>query len=151
MDEDTIMNDEELEDLKEEMQEEDLEEQQELREELSESDSEAYGVSEPERVYERFKFLTEVRDMPETIKTGYLTKPELGFPLFPVRFWLNLELIAALKKYQILRDYLHDKSTITTSSSLSRDGFLLNTAITRRKETKKQRTKSVQEVANAKK
>lgn len=137
-------NEDEIEDMKEDMMEDD----KELQQELTDEEKEAYGVPEPEQTFERFKFLTEVRDRDDTLRTSYLTKGELGMPLFSVRFWENLKLIADLKDKQILAGFLHNKALATTHTGLSREGFLLNTAITKRKEQQKSRTKSKQEVEN---
>ncbi len=148
--EENLVTNEDIEEFEEEQAEEKKEEDQELMEELREEDAEAYGVPEPEQKYERFKFLTEAREMDDTIRTSYLTKSELGFPLFSVRFWLNLELLAALKKYDILRKYLNDKALVTTHTGLSREGFLMNTAITRRKEGIKSKIKPQEVVKSGK-
>jgi len=138
---DDMITNEDLEEMEEEQAEEKKESEQELMEDLREEDAESYGVPEQARTFERFKFLTEVRDLPDTIRTSYLTKSELGFPLFSVRFWLNLKLLADLKEYNYLGDYLHNKALVTTHTGLSREGFLLNTAITKRKESKKHKLK----------
>jgi hypothetical protein len=136
-----LATNEEIEDMKEEIAEEQKEEERELLEEMKEEDAEAYGVPEEDEKFDRMKFLTEVRDRDDTIRTTYLTKTELGTPLFPVRFWLNLELLAKLKKYDIVEDFLYKKALVTTHSGLSREGFLVNTTVTRRKEMTKHKPK----------
>jgi hypothetical protein len=142
-----------IEDIEEEIElekEEGLEDEQELRndlsEDLSEEDAGKYGVPDKEELYDRFKFLTEIRDLPDTIRTSNLSKGELGMPLFPVRFWLNLELYARIKGYDLLGAYLHEKAQTTTHTALSKEGFLVNSAITRRRETTRSRIKPKQEV-----
>lgn len=140
------MNEDETEEeMKEDLIEEDIEAQNELREELSEEDAEAYGITEPEKQYDRFKFLTEVRELPDTIRTSFLSKQELGSPLFPVRFWLNLEILARLRGYKLVGDFLLKKALITTHSGLSKEGFLLNTAITNRREALRKKSRIKQE------
>jgi len=135
---------EELEDLNADSIEDDMD----LKEDLMEDEEAQPGVPQQDPYFDRMKFLTEVRDQPETVRTSYLTKEELGVPLFSVRFWLNLELIAAQKGYELLKLFLHNKTLATTHSGLSREGFLLNTAITKRRESARNRTKSIQEVKN---
>lgn len=128
--EDSLVDEQEAEDRLEE----ELETQRELQEDLSEEDAREYGAPEPEQIFERFKFLTEVRDRDDTIRTGFVNEEELGRPLFPVRFWNNLKAIAKMHNYDIVSKYCRDKALNITSSSLSRDGFLLNTSVTKRKE-----------------
>lgn len=136
-----LVTNEDVEDMKEDLLEEQKEEERELLEDMKEEDAEAYGVPEAEEKHDRFKFLTEIRDGDDTIRTTYLTKTELGVPLFSVRFWLNLQLLAELKKYKIISDYLYNKALVTTHSGLSREGFLVNTTVTKRKEMTKHRAK----------
>lgn len=133
-----------MEDLKEEEAEDKAESDRELMEEMKEEDAEAYGYPEAEEKFERFKFLSEVRDREDTIRTSFLTKTELGTPLLPVRFWLNLKLLADLKRYDIVSGYLYNKAIVTTHSGLSREGFLLNIAVTKRKETAKRKIKPLE-------
>jgi len=128
MEEDLI--EEEIEDMKEE----EAEEQQELMKDLSEEDIEDYGAVEPEKNFELMKFLTEVRDADDTTRTTYLTKSELGTPLFSVRFWENLKILAIMRKRTILAKFIQSKIFSTTSTGLSREGFLMNTTITKKKE-----------------
>lgn len=152
---DDKITEQEIEDYEDELEQEiedekadQIEEDNDLREDLIDSQP---GVPQQDPSYERFKFLTEVREIPETIRTSYLTHAELGVPLFSVRFWMNLELIAAQKEYKYLKKFLHEKATVTTTSGLSREGFLMNTAITRRRESSRNKTKYSQEVENVKK
>jgi len=131
-----------VEDEKEEQREEDSE----LMEDLREDELIGYGSPQAEAVYERFKFLTEVRDNAETIKSSFLTKSELGTPLFSVRFWITQELKARAAGMDLLGDFLHLKAIGTTDTGLSREGFLINSAITKRKESHRaHRTKLIQE------
>jgi len=124
------LTEEEIEDMKED----EAEEQQELMKDLSEEDIEDYGAVEPEQRFELMKFLTEVRDKEDTTRTTYLTKSELGTPLFSVRFWENLKILAIMRKRLILARFIQNKIFSITSTGLSREGFLMNTAITKRKE-----------------
>ena len=128
---------------------EELEDEKELREELEEDQIEDYGIPEAERNFDRMKFLTEIRDNNTTIRTANLSMPELGMPLFPVRFWINLALFAEAKNYKLLAAFLQEKAQVTTHSSLSKDGFLVNASYTRRKESTRTRNKP-QEVKDGK-
>jgi len=132
--EDIIEEIDELEDDIDDEKEEQVEEQQELMKDLSEEDIEDYGSIEPDKTYDLMKFLTEVRDQDDTTRTSYLTKTELGIPLFSVRFWENLKILAIMRKRLLLAKFIQSKILSTTSTGLSREGFLMNTTITRKKE-----------------
>lgn len=137
--------------IEDEMEEEKVaatQEEIDLREDLTDDDNP--GAPKPDPAFERYKFLTEARDNSETIRTSFVTKEELGVPLFSIRFWLDLELIATQKKLELLKRYLHGKALVTTDTGYSREGFFLNTSITRRRELARNKTKYSQEVSNAK-
>ena len=133
---------EELEDEIDDDKEEAVEEQQELMKDLSEEDIEAYGSIESDKEYGLMKFLTEVRDIEDTTRTSYLTKSELGNPLFSVRFWENLKILAIMRKRPILAAFIQQKVLSTTTTGLSREGFLMNTTITRKKEKSRSKVSS---------
>ena len=141
-----------IEDDVEDEKEEAAEEQQELMKDLAEEDIEAYGSVEPDKEYGLMKFLTEVRDIDDTTRTSYLTKTELGIPLFSVRFWENLKIIAIMRKRLLLAAFIQKKVLSTTTTGLSREGFLMNTTITKRKErTRNKQTNSSEKGVQIKK
>ena len=146
------MIEEQLADIDEEAQEERMETDQELREELSDDDIDAYGYPKQAENLDNIKFLKDVSKSDDTIRTSLLTKGELGVPLFSVRFYLKLEQMTRLRgeeKYGIIADYMRHKAFLTTDTGLSREGFLMGLAVTKRKETTKKR--AIKEVKTSEK
>ena len=80
-------------------------------------------------------FFTKVIQDPSTIKTGNLSEDELGVPNVPVRSLKELELFS---KDVYMDDgwakYFKEMAEIQTSTSLSKDGFLLKLSVTSKKE-----------------
>lgn len=132
--------------MDEEEIEEKREEEQELLEDMKEDDAGSYGLPEVEKNYEKFKFLTDVKESQDTVRTTFVTREELGRPLFSLRFYINLEKMARLKAYNLVADYLHHKAITTTDTGLSSEGFLMNLAV--KKTTEKLKRKQQREVQN---
>jgi len=122
--------------------EEDLAQQQEFMDDVKEEQLEESMLPEQEKLLDKYLFLNNVKESDNTIKTSFLTKAELGKPLFPVRFWLELATYAQLKGYDIVKDYCIDKAKNITDTGLSNEGFLLGLVVTKRRETALQRKKS---------
>jgi len=120
---------EQLEELEEEDLAEKMEQEREISDEISDDDPQGMGYPQPEEEFDKFKFLTEVKEAQDTVKTTLLTKGELGVPLFSVRFYLTQELKTRLKGYNIIGDYLRNKGIVTTDTGLSRDGFLMGLSL----------------------
>jgi len=80
-------------------------------------------------------FFTKVVMSERTTKVGNLDKDELGMSKLPLRTYLELGLfcqdIAGDKEFS---EYFKDMGEIQTSSSLSKEGFLMKLAVTMKKE-----------------
>lgn len=107
----------------------------EIQKELQEiEEAEAGSPPVPEDNPTVLKFLNEVLDSDDRLKTAYLNNQELGLPTFPVRFWLNLhKYFEVVHKYPIMADYCRNKALITTDTSLSRDGFITSLSVTQKR------------------
>ena len=127
---------EEFETNEEEMKIQMLEEQQDFMDDIREEQMEEGMTPETEKILDKYKFLNEVKESDNTIKTSYVTKAELGKPLFPVRFWLEIASYAKLKNYDTIRKYCLEKANNITDTGLSNEGFLLGLVVTKRRETK---------------
>ena len=80
-------------------------------------------------------FFTNVVKSNDTIKTGNLTQEELGTPKLPVRTYKELELFSRDIADELeWGDYFQKMAEIQTSSSLSKEGFLMKLAVTLKKE-----------------
>lgn len=96
---------------------------------------EGFGAQIPEEKYNVHTFLNKVATSDDTTKTGFLTIDELGNSEFPVRSYKSFALWSdKVIKSDYLRDYFNAESEIETSSSLSREGFLIKMAVTQKKE-----------------
>ena len=89
----------------------------------------------PEEKQNVHTFLTNIAVADDTTKIGYLKDEELGMPVLPTRSDKSL----ALWSEQIMdnfffKDYFEKESEITTSTSLSRDGFLVKQATLQKRE-----------------
>lgn len=93
----------------------------------------------PPDKYDLWTFFREVLALGEDdsefkhAKTGNLNDHELG--LFPhsVRRYLGLASYADSEDLDLVACYLREKAALITSSSLSRKGFLINTAVTQKR------------------
>ena len=123
-----------------------LAEQQDFMDDMKEEQLEDSMLPEQERLLDKYLFLNNVKESDNTIKTSYLTKTELGKPLFPVRFWMELATYAELKGYHIVKEYCISKAKNITDTGLSNEGFLLGLVVTKRRETAVKRKSPVSEL-----
>jgi hypothetical protein len=80
-------------------------------------------------------FFTKVIQNPDTTKTGNVSEEELGNPQISIRGLKELELFCRdIEKNNLWADYFKNMSEIQTSSSLSKEGFLLKLSVTSKKE-----------------
>lgn len=90
-----------------------------------------YGATVPDDKHNIHKFLHDVVTTKDTTKLGYLTDDEVGLPKLPQRSLKELALfcneIADMKWYG---DYFEKRAEILTSTSLSKNAKLLETAVT---------------------
>jgi len=126
-------NEELIDEIEEEQKEDALEEEMEAQQNAAENldSSEAPPQQDEQSV---LKFLKEVLTSEDRFKTANLTGEELGKPNFSTRFWLNLShTCEQLFGFDKVGEYCRMKARITTDTSLSREGFMVNTAVTQRK------------------
>ena len=80
-------------------------------------------------------FFTNIIQSDDTLKTGNLTQEELGIPKLPVRTHKELALFCSdVYGDDSWASYFNKLSEIQTSSSLSKEGFLVKHSVTMKKE-----------------
>lgn len=93
------------------------------------------GSPSPEDKHNVHKFIHDVAISKDTTKTGFLSKDELGLPKHPVRVLKELALFCQeVGDMDYFSDYFNAKAEIITSTSLSRNAKLLDTAVVSRRE-----------------
>ena len=106
------------------------EEQQILEEALK-----GYGAPQQDEKHNVHTFLHKVSVSPDTTKTGYLEKEEVGITPYSLRTYKQLKVICdKLCSDDIWEDYFSAKGEILTSTSLSKDAKLISLAVIQRKE-----------------
>lgn len=96
---------------------------------------EGVGASIPEEKHTVHTFLYKVATSEDTTKIAYITEEELGHAVYPVRSFKSFSLIAEkIIRSNYLKEYFDKESEIITSTSLSKNGFLIRAAITQKKE-----------------
>lgn len=104
------------------------EEKQEIAEKLN---AQGYGYPQGTEKHNVHTFLEKVRTSSDTTKVGYLKDEELGIPSLPVRTYKELELFSRkIASKPLFAEYFKEMSEIVTSTSLSRNAKLLDTAVT---------------------
>lgn len=120
------------EDLEGEMKEEAIEEDIDAQQEIIEDNQDPGQM--PEEQQSVLDFLEKILTSPDRFMTGYLTWEELGKPTFSTRFWLNLSNTCEnLFNMKIVGEYCRMKARVTSDTSLSREGFMVNTSVTQKK------------------
>lgn len=80
-------------------------------------------------------FLTKVIQNPETTRIGNISDEELGNTQITLRGLKELELFSKeVYMDETWADYFNKSAEIATSTSLSKDGFLLRLSVTNKKE-----------------
>lgn len=80
-------------------------------------------------------FFTNVVKSSDTTKTGNLANEEIGLPKVPVRTYKELALFSKdIINDNRWADYFDKMSEIQTSTSLSKEGFLMRLQVTTKKE-----------------
>ena len=107
------------------MTEEDLsvEEQEELQKYLA-------NIPQKEEKLGVFSFFNRVLKGKDTKKSSYLDKDEL----FSVRVYNSTSLYANQMNLKMVADYLKEEGEIIAATSLGKDGFLIKSIITQKKE-----------------
>jgi hypothetical protein len=91
--------------------------------------NQSQGAPVPEDKHNVHTFLFRVATSEDTTKVGYLKDEEVGIPKHPVRGFKEFALISSdIISNKFMSDYFEKESEIVTSTSLSRDGFLVNKA-----------------------
>lgn len=107
-------------------------------EELSPAEKEALfnyvsqgGAPAPEEKYNVHLFLHRVATADDTTKVGFLGDAEVGMPKYPTRALKNLSLIASdIIGNKAISNFFLKESENVTSTSLSKQGFLVKQATT---------------------
>lgn len=93
------------------------------------------GAPQADEKHSVHTFLDKVRTALDTTKVGYLKEEEVGVPKNPVRTYQNLALISnTIMDNPFLKDFFNSESEIITSSSLSREGKLIDLAVINRRQ-----------------
>lgn len=94
-----------------------------------------YGTPIQEEKHTVHKFLHDVAIAQDTTKVGFLKDEEIGIPKNPIRTHKSLALISdKIMDNPYFKDFFLCESEIVTSTSLSRDAKLLNTAVIQRRQ-----------------
>lgn len=89
------------------------------------------GYSIPEEKYNVHLFLHRVATADDTTKVGNLTMEEIGIPKYPNRLLKELALISSnLGNNKVFNEFFTKQSEILTSTSLSKEGFLVRQGTT---------------------
>lgn len=96
-----------------------------------------YGSNLPDAKHNVHTFLHNVATANDTTKLGYLNENEIGMMGNPIRAYKHLALFANdIMKKEGLSNFFKSNSEIVTSTSLSRQGFLVDRAVVQKKELK---------------
>lgn len=94
-----------------------------------------YGSPTQEEKHNVHTFLTAIARSKDTIKTGNLIKDELGFAQLPIRSLKEFEIYSKeLCEDEIMANIFRAEAEVLTSTSLSKEGFLINRSVLSRKE-----------------
>ena len=110
--------------------------QEMTEEQIAEVVEKMVGVTpQPEEKSNVHTFLTKVAQEDDTTKLGNLTQEELGMPQIPVRSDKSLALWSdMIMTNPFYKDFFLKESEDTTSTSLSKEGFLVKQATLQKKE-----------------
>ncbi len=143
---------EEVEDAREEQAEDDMEYNKELLE--------AYGYPTPDPKYNQHVFLHKAAfESADTVRTTFLSKEELGRPLFSVRFMLDLKILADHmlanpfsnpNPQNKISQYFLDKVQNVTSSGMSNEGFAMNLNVTQKRDMIRKKIRDISGLKNQK-
>lgn len=139
MDEQTEQQLEEAQDNLEDSQYEEAENRAEVNAEVAEE----YGAPTPEEKINQFTITDKAIKRKDSLKTTYLTKGELGLPLFSVRFYLDCASIADVYNSQLIKEYFLNKIQNTAASGMSNEGFIMKLNVTNRREVARRHTRTL--------
>ncbi len=144
------LTEEQMEDAIEEARDE-QEDQMEDQGELTQEMQELYGAPTPEERHNQWTLLMGALRSDDTVRTTYLSKSELGMPLFSVRFLLDMKALCLHYKAERIALYFFNKIQNITSSGMSNEGFTMHLNVTQRREATKRRIKEVRDGKNTSK
>lgn len=99
-----------------------------------EEDDDGYPIPYPEPKHNTHTFLVRVQETKDTTKVGFLSETELGMPQMTVRGLQNNALMAEkICGNPFLSDLFRAEAEIVLATSLSRNGKLINSAITQKR------------------
>lgn len=94
-----------------------------------------FGAPIPEEKHNVHSFLNKVATSDDTTKVGNLTSDEIGLPRLTLRTYKELALIAdKIIDNKDFSDYYNANAEILTSTSLSKDGKLINLAVLQKRQ-----------------
>ena len=114
-----------------------LDELQELGSKLDGGSSPSYGAPKQISKDTIFKFFKEILISTDSRKTGNLKENELGQMSLPVRGYLSVASYAKAEGLERVASYLIEQAEITSSTSMSRKGFLAQLFVTQIKKEQK--------------
>lgn len=95
----------------------------------------AGSTPQPDEKQNAFTFLNNIAIAKDTTKVGFLREEELGMPILPVRSDKSLALWSGqVMENPFFEDFFKRESEDTTSTSLSREGFLAKLAVLQKRE-----------------
>jgi hypothetical protein len=98
-------------------------------------DSIGYGGSVPDSKQNVHTFLHSVATADDTTKLGFLKEEEIGMMPNPIRSYKHLAQFANdIMHNEGLSNFFKSNSEIVTSTSLSRQGFLIDRAVVQKRE-----------------
>jgi hypothetical protein len=111
-------------------EEEALYDDAEDRAEINADVNESYGAPTPEEKINQHTIIKQAIDSKDSLRVTYLTKGELGLPLFSTRFYLDCATICKMYNSNLLKSYFMDKIQNTSSSGMSNEGFMMKQNVT---------------------
>ena len=114
----------------------------ENRAEINEEIAEGYGYPTEQEKLNQWKIFNDAIKAVDTTRTTYLTKGELGRPLFSVRFYLQCYNRAKAFNAPLIMDYFRKKARVITDSGMSNEGFILKMNVSSNKSIRRTHTKS---------
>ena len=107
-------------------------EQEFTPEEIEELRGLGLGAPEPQEKKDIFSFLNKIiTPKRDVLKTSYLDDTELP----PVRILRDAAVLSSIMGHKLIKEYLEAKADVILSSALSKNGFLIDMAVTTKKES----------------
>ncbi len=114
----------------------------EMRAEINQDIVEGYGSPQPEEKINQFKIFNDAINKYDTTRVTYLTKGELGRPLFSVRFYLQCYKRALAWNAPLVAEYFKKRAGVITDSGMSNEGFMMRLPVSSNRNVKRTHVKS---------